>query len=135
MKKTVYDLFYEVIEGVSGKVNKKALHEILDNNQYCYDYNYLLMSYYNRIHGVKNTSNFMGFISINDFNDIVEFKDYIKLNYNSKWYKNDYDYKNIGKCKQKNTGLLIGFHNGSHVWSSWVFNVDEFIEVNNIEVI
>lgn len=136
LEKTVYELLSEVIQGISSNLNKKALKEVIQHNP-CSDYNELLKAYYDRVHRMKKSNyTFYEFVSINDFEDENEFKAFLKDN-NMKWYKNKYNYdiNNLQPIKQKNTGFIILVNNGYTTYGSYLFNVNEFIEYNKIEVI
>ena len=132
-------LYTEIIEGVSGKVNKKALNEVLkdylDFQASYIDLNELLFNYYSRIKSTTSKESYsVEILTENDFNSKEEFNNYIKEYYNAKIFKNEYDYKALGKVKQKYTGLVIGYSNGFVSWCSPGFNVYEYMRVNDIRI-
>jgi hypothetical protein len=136
---TVYEMLEKVVSGISSNVNKKALKEIVKNNysdMFDNDYNYILKAYYDRVHRMTYKNTFTEFITIDDFENENDFKQYIKDNYNIKWYKKQYNYNMhaLEPIKQKNTGFIIAFNNGFMSRGSYLFNVNKFINVNNIVI-
>ena len=131
------EVLTHVIKGISKRLNKKALNEVLEMNKYQYDMNELLKAYYDRVHRMNNDRIFYEFLSVHDFDNISEFKTYIKENYNMKWYKKDYDYNinTLQPIKQKNTYFIIVKNNGFVSHASYLFNVYDFIDYNNIVII
>lgn len=132
-------LYNEIIVGVSGKVNKKALNEVLEayiNYQASYiDLNELLFNYYSRIKSTTSKeSHRVEILTQDEFTSKEEFNNHIKKYYNAKIFKNDYNYKKLGKVKQKYTGLVIGYSNGFASWCSPGFNVYEYMRVNDIRI-
>lgn len=139
MNMQLKDVFKVVIEGLSSNINMKALNEVLegvtsDNLRYN-DLNELLYNYYMRAHYRKNDFHFKDFISSDDFSNLDEFKDYVK-NEGAKWYKKMYDYNinNLQPIKQKNTKMVMVYSNGFYNHVSYLFNMYEFIQVNNIKI-
>lgn len=132
-------LYTEIIMGVSNKVNKRALNEVLgdyiDYQASYIDLNELLFNYYSRIKSTtsKESYNFE-ILTEDNFNSKEEFNNHIKKHYNAKIFKNEYDYKALGKVKQKYTGLVMGYSNGFVSWCSPGFNVYEYMRVNDIRL-
>ena len=137
LQKTVYELLSEVIQGISGNLNKKALKEVMEDNNN-EDYNIILKAYYDRIHRVNNHGRyyFSEFASVDEFGSEEEFKEFLKDN-GVKWYKSKYNYNmnELQPIKQKNTGFVMLVNNGFITHGHYLFDVNEFIKYNHIEVI
>jgi|LGOV01.1.fsa_nt_gb hypothetical protein len=136
-KMTLNELLTEIIKGISSKINKKALNEILSGPG-CTDLNEYLFKYYNRVHGIKLQSNLSyEFISMLDADDEKEFNEYIKENYNARIYKQQYNYNCLEPypIKFKYTGLVIGYNNGFTRWAQWAFDVNQYVKHQQIIVI
>lgn len=134
-------LYTEIIMGVSNKVNKRALNEVIENYiQYQASYsdlNDLLFNYYTRIKSTTSKESYnVEFYTEEDFDNKEDFNSFIKDTYNGLIFKNKYDYKTLGKVKQKDTGLIIGYSRGIREanWCSPGFNVYEYLKVNNIKL-
>ena len=130
-------LYNEIIMGVSGKVNKRALDEVVEayiNYQASYiDLNDLLFNYYTRIKSVTPKAYYTTeILTEDDFSSKEDFNNHIKNYYKSKVFKNEYDYKKLGKVKQKYTGLVIGYSNGVVKWCTPGINVYRYMIENDI---
>ena len=131
---TLNEVMTEVIIGVSNRINKKALKEVIAANECNRDYNDILFAYYQRVHRNDDDLSFE-FIYQANFKDSKEFKAYCKEYFNTRFFVKTYDYKNIKPIKFYNTGLIIGYNNGWRSWSSFAFNMYQYIETNKIEVV
>jgi hypothetical protein len=134
-KMSRFEVLETVINGMSRKVNKKALKRALDFHNDRKNLNYALKHYYEDIHSINNGFRYYEFVSVNDFNNIDEFKTFLK-GYNVKWYKTPYNYNmnNLQAIKQKNTGFVMVYSNGYYSHGSYLFDVNTFIDENDIEV-
>ena len=132
MKLTKYELLKASILKVSKTLNNKALHEVINNEVYNHDYNDIMYRYYKRIH--KKTDPY--FYDIREHEDINDLKEDIK-SLNGVIYKKLYDYNGFHyqPIKHHNTMCIIETSNGFYNHVQYAFNVYNFIEVNNIEVI
>jgi hypothetical protein len=132
MKLTKYEVLKASILKVSKTLNNKALHEVINNEVYNHDYNDIMYRYYKRIH--KKTDPY--FYDIREHEDINDLKEDIK-SLNGVIYKKLYDYNGFHyqPIKHHNTMCIIETSNGFYNHVQYAFNVYNFIEVNNIEVI
>jgi len=130
---TIEDVLIEVIFGISSKVNKKALKRAIDED--LDNYNYTLKRYYDLAHYVKDDNLiWFEFINLNDEEDYQ----YIKsLHYPSKRYKQPYNYKRgeLEPIRQKDTRFGMEYSNGWYNRFSYLFDVYQYIELNNIRII
>jgi hypothetical protein len=130
-----YDLYVKVITGMNSKLNKKALREVLAKNEGSNALNDILYQYYKRANYMdKGTDYLVTMVYRDNFGSDEEFRAYLKDNYNVKWYKKAYDYKELGKIKQKNTGLVLVYHNGFMAWGSYAFDMYAYVMTNQITV-
>ena len=112
---------------VSGKVNKKALQRSLDEGG---NLNDIMLNYYLDISRASN-DNVFRYLVYRDNLTIKEWHEVIK-SYNGKCYKTPYDYVNGNKVKQKDTGLLLVSINGFYTSCSPVFDIYQWLYVNDI---
>lgn len=131
-----FDFLERVIKGVSNKVNKKALKEIIEDNESA-TLNNTMFKYYERIKSIKNSStvsNHVAFVYLEDFDNQDDFKKYLKENYSAKWYKTPYDYKALGKVKQRNTGLFVAYYDTWRNYGFYAFDCLQYAKENNINI-
>lgn len=128
----LFTLYHHVIERVSGRVNKKALKEVLtdmlDLSDWDADLNVTLKAYYDRVHGIKSPAPYE-FLTLEDQDDL----DYIKEAYNAKRYRQAYDYLNPGPIKQKNTGFGMVTYAGWYPRFSYLFNLEAYVRLNQLK--
>ena len=128
----LFTLYHHVIERVSGRVNKKALKEVLtafiDLSDREADLNVALKAYYDRVHGIKEPAPYE-FLTLEDEDD---FK-YIKEAYNAKRYRQAYNYLNPGPVKQKNTGFGMVTYAGWYPRFSYLFILKAYVRVNKLK--
>jgi hypothetical protein len=132
IKLTKYEVLKSSILKVSKTLNNKALHEVINNEVYNNDYNDIMYKYYKRIHRKPD----LYFYDIREHEDINDLKEDIK-SLNGVIYKKLYDYNGFHyqPIKHHNTMCVIETSNGFYNHVQYAFNVYNFIEVNNIEVI
>ena len=131
-KHTVYDVLEEVIFKISSRFNQKALREVIQcelTNSRHVDYNDILRKYYERVHRLSPRTMFLGYMNIEGEDDLQVARDEGAVA-----YKQLYDYKNGGKIKQKNTGLLVLYTNGWRTFCHWVFDVYRYIDAMGYQV-
>lgn len=126
-----------VIKGVSGKVNKKALNKVIENNE-LQSLNGLLFKYYERINSINKASqvnNHIEFVYREEFENNKDFEDYVKETFGAKRYKTPYNYKELGKVKQRNTGLFVGYYHayGNH-YGFYAFDCYQYAKENSINI-
>jgi hypothetical protein len=137
----IFDLYQDIINGISSKFNKKALKHVLEYEKeniishYQDDkYNDILRLYYlkSRYQDLHDP-NFQVYINIQDEKDLQD----LKQDYRIKRYKTKYNYDKdaLQPIKQKNTGLLIEYCNGFTTYFSYGFDVYQYIAFNNYNVI
>ena len=138
----LYDMFETVILSISnGRLNKKALKETLEDFRnkfmlYAEDgesFNHALFSYYEKVHGQKDSMKKQAFMNLYCTADY----EFIKECYNAKRYKNKYDYSimNLQPIRQKDTAFGIEYSNKfGHTSFSYAFDMLQFIRKNNIHV-
>ena len=112
---------------VSGKVNKKALQRSIDDGG---NLNDIMLSYYTDKLKMNNFRIYRDLV-YRDNLTIKEWHEVIK-SYNGKCYKTPYDYVDGNKVKQKDTGLLLVSTNGFYTSCSPVFDIYQWMDVNNI---
>ena len=126
------ELLSEVIDGISSKLNRKALDEVLDSS---HDLNEVLYNYYQRAHYISPESRtYYSFESV----DLSQSEDVEYLeDLGAKKYRKAYDYTrgNLEPIRQRNTGFGAEVSNGWTSRWSWLFNVYKYIEHNSINVI
>jgi hypothetical protein len=132
MKLTKYEVLKASILKVSKTLNNKALNEVINNEVYNHDYNDLMYRYYKRIHRQPD----LYFYDIREYEDINDLKEDVK-SLKGVIYKKLYDYTGFHyqPIKQHNTMCIIETCNGYYNRIQYAFNVYNFIEANNIEVI
>jgi hypothetical protein len=130
---TLHEVLFEVIIGLSSKINKKALKRAIEEHQG--DYNHTLKRYYDLAHYIKEDNriwyDFIWLESEEDYN-------YIKsLHYPPKRYKKLYNYKRgeLEPIRQKDTRFGMEVSNGYYHRFSYLFDVYQYIEMNDIHVI
>lgn len=130
------ELFTEIIEGISARINKKALSEVLDEHGGC-DLNETLRKYYERAHYVSDESK-RYFIDYMLYEDDEDF-DFIKksTSYGLKRYKKPYNYTRgeLSPIRQRSTGLVGLYSNSFTTWASYMFDVNEYVRINKIKVL
>lgn len=128
----LFILYYHVIDRISGRVNKKALREVLaemlDLSDREADLNVTLKAYYDRVHGIKSPAPYE-FLIIEDEDALNE----IKEAYNAKRYRQAYDYLNPGPVKQKNTGFGMVTYAGWYPRFSYLFNLETYVKLNQLK--
>jgi len=127
------DLLIEVIEGVSSRINYKALDRALSYD--VDDLNYTLKRYYDEAHYIKeNNFMFWEFMELNDEEDYQYIKSF---SYPPKRYKKLYNYKRgeLTPIKQRDTRFGMEFSNGFYTRFTYLFNVYEYVSLNKIKVI
>lgn len=129
------ELLKEVIEGISARINIKALNEVIDEHGGG-ELNDTLRKYYERAHYLSDERK-RDFVEYMLYEDAEDF-DFIKesTTYGVKKYKKPYNYKR-GKLKpirQRSTGLVGLYSNGFIAWGSYMFDVDEYVRINKIDV-
>ena len=132
-----FDFLERVIKGVSDKVNKKALKEIIEDNESA-TLNKTMFKYYERINSINKASqvnNHIEFVYREEFENNKDFEDYIKDTFSAKRYKTPYNYKALGKVRQRNTGLFIGYYHafGNH-YGFYAFDCNQYAKENNINI-
>lgn len=132
-----FEFLETVIQGVSGKVNKKALNEVIENND-LQSLNGLLFKYYERINSINKASqvnNHIEFVYREEFENNKDFEDYVKETFGAKRYKTAYNYKELGKVRQRNTGLFIGYYHayGNH-FGFYAFDCYQYAKDNSINI-
>jgi hypothetical protein len=130
-----FEFLETVIKGVSSKVNKKALKEVIEDNE-TKSLNGVMFEYYQRINSINKASqvnNHIEFVYREEFENNKDFEDYIKETFSAKRYKTPYNYKHLGKVKQRNTGLFIGYYHayGNH-YGFYAFDCNQYAKVNNL---
>lgn len=131
------EFLQKVITGVSNKYNKKALLEVIENNESA-TLNQLLFKYYERINSINKASqvnNHIEFVYREEFENNKDFEDYIKETFGAKRYKTPYNYKELGKVKQRNTGLFVGYYHayGNH-YGFYAFDCYQYAKDNSINI-
>jgi hypothetical protein len=132
LKLTKYEVLKASILKVSKTLNNKALNEVINNHVNDFDdLNTLMFKYYARLHRMN-----VIYYDIRYHEDINDLKEDIK-SLNGVIYKKLYDYNgfNYEPIKHHNTMCVIETSNGYFNHIQYAFNVYNFIEVNNIEVI
>lgn len=132
-----FEFLETVIKGVSGKVNKKALNEVIENNE-LQSLNGLMFKYYERINSITKAvqvNNNIEFVYCEEFENNKDFEDYIKKTFGAKRYKTPYNYKELGKVRQRNTGLFIGYYHayGNH-YGFYAFDCYQYAKENSINI-
>lgn len=132
-----FEFLETVIKGVSGKVNKKALNEVIENNE-LQSLNGLMFKYYERINSITKAvqvNNNIEFVYCEEFENNKDFEDYIKETFGAKRYKTPYNYKELGKVRQRNTGLFIGYYHayGNH-YGFYAFDCYQYAKDNSINI-
>lgn len=132
-----FEFLERVIKGVSSKVNKKALKEVIENSG-GKSLNGIMFNYYERINSINKASqvnNHIEFVYREEFENNKDFEDYIKETFGAKRYKTPYNYKELGKVKQRNTGLFIGYYHayGNH-YGFYAFDCYKYAKENNINI-
>lgn len=132
-----FEFLETVVKGVSGKVNKKALNEVIVNNE-LQSLNGLLFKYYERINSINKASqvnNHVEFVYREEFENNKEFEDYVKETFGAKRYKTPYNYKELGKVRQRNTGLFVGYYHayGNH-FGFYAFDCYQYAKDNSINI-
>ena len=132
-----FDFLERVIKGVSNKVNKKALKEIIEDNESA-TLNKTMFKYYERINSINKASqvnNHIEFVYREEFENNKDFEDYVKETFGAKRYKTPYNYKALGKVRQRNTGLFIGYYHafGNH-YGFYAFDCNQYAKENNINI-
>jgi hypothetical protein len=131
---TTYDILSKAILQVSGRLNKKKLNGVINENTYNYhiDLNDILFKYYLRVHRrYMPLSYYIHTFDKNDKEDLQAFNDILK-DLNMKRYKKDYNYKEDDKIKQKNTYCIVEYNNGFISYGSYALNVYDFMEAHDI---
>ena len=130
---TLEETLIEVIFGISSKVNKKALKRAIDED--LDDYNHTLKTYYDLAHYIKEDNRiWYDFIRLESEEDYQ----YIKsLHYPPKRYKKHYNYKRgeLEPIRQKDTRFGMEVSNGWYNRFSYLFDVYQYIEINDIRII
>lgn len=130
------ELFTEVIEGISARINKKALSEVLDEHGGC-DLNETLRKYYERAHYLSNERKreFVEYMLYEDEEDFEFIKE--STTYGVKRYKKAYNYARgqLEPIRQRSTGLIGLYSNGFTSWASYMFDVNEYVRINKIKVL
>ena len=128
----LFTLYHHIINRISGRVNKKALREVLtvmlDLSDREADLNVTLKAYYDRVHGIKDPAPYE-FLTLKDQDDL----DYIKEAYKAKRYRQAYNYLNPGPVKQKNTGFGMVTYAGLYPRFSYLFNLEAYVRVNKLK--
>lgn len=128
----LFTLYHHVIDRVSGRVNKKALKEVLtvmlDLSDREADLNVTLKAYYDHVHGIKEPAPYE-FLTLEDQDALDE----IKEAYNAKRYRQAYDYLNPGPVKQKNTGFGVVTYGGFYQRFSYLFNLETYVRLNQLK--
>lgn len=129
------ELLKEVIEGVSARINIKALNEVIDEHGGG-ELNDTLRKYYERAHYLSDERK-RDFVEYMLYEDDEDF-DFIKesTTYGVKKYKKPYNYKRgkLEAIKQRSTGLVGLYSNGFIAWASYMFDVDEYVRINKIDI-
>lgn len=129
------ELLKEVIEGVSARINIKALNEVIDEHGGG-ELNDTLRKYYERAHYLSDERK-RDFVEYMLYEDDEDF-DFIKesTTYGVKKYKKPYNYKRgeLQPIKQRSTGLVGLYSNGFIAWASYMFDVDEYVRINKIDI-
>lgn len=129
------DILKEVIEGVSARINMKALNEVVEEYGGG-ELNETLRKYYERAHYLSDERkrDFVEYLFYEDGEDF----DFIKesTTYGVKKYKKAYNYARgeLQPIKQRSTGLVGLYSNGFIAWASYMFDVDEYVRINKIDV-
>jgi len=131
IKLTERELLSEIIEGISAKINRKALDEVLDSS---FDLNEVLYNYYQRAHYLKPDPHYYYSFESVDLSDAQD-SDYLK-ELGAKRYRKAYDYTrgNLEPIRQRNTGFGAEWSTGWVSGWRWLFDVYKYIEHNNIHV-
>ena len=132
IKLTKYEVLKASILKVSKTLNNKALNEVINNHVNDFDdLNTLMFKYYTRLHRMN-----VIYYDIRYYEDIKDLKEDVK-SLKGVIYKKLYDYTGFHyqPIKHHNTMCIIEKSNGFHNHIQYAFNVYNFIEVNNIEVI
>ena len=131
-KITRFELYTEVIGGMSARVKKKALREALNEARGLND---VLVYYYKRVHGGGGRV-YEELVYASDFSSHEDFIQYIKDSYNAKRFKKAYNYaEEVAPVKQKDTGLFMGRTNGFYRAGSYVFDMYQYVDAQKIELI
>lgn len=130
------ELFTEIIEGISSRINKKALNEVLEEHGGG-DLNETLLKYYERAHYLSDERkrDFIEFMYYEDDEDFESIKE--STTYGVKRYKKPYNYKRgeLSPIRQRSTGLVGLYSNGFVSWASYLFDVYEYVRINNLKVL
>lgn len=128
------DILLNVLQQLRSNINVRALDYILDEYSHEGDLNNLLFLYYTRAREGRKFEHPSFEVYTFDKNDNESMKEYaeFKKDVGLRNYKADYDYKNAGKIRQKETYCVCEVMNRYRNFYHYGLDVYQWLEANNI---